>query len=140
MKYLLSAGLALAFLLVPLVPGQTRAEYQVTIIATNMDPIQLGPWYLYWPMSRHFVAPAPTGYPFWPPPQGLPNVAMGGPACPPGTPYPPPAAAPVVPAVPAPAPPPVQTVKPAGYYPGAYSRPVPYYAQAYSIPAYWYDH
>src|SRR5437879_201097 len=109
MKYCFGAGAALALLLVPLLFGQpqARADYMVTITATNMDPIQLGPWYLYWPMERHFVAPAPTGYPFWPPRQGLPNLAIGGPACPPGTPYPPPVAAPVVPAVPAPALPPV---------------------------------
>jgi hypothetical protein len=103
MKSLFRAGTALALLLLPLLPGgrQARAEYQVTIFATNADPVQLGPWYLYWPMERHFMVPAPTGYPFWPSPQALPSVAIGGPTCPPGTPYPPPpAAAPVVPAVP----------------------------------------
>ena len=40
---------------------------------------QLGPWYLYWPMEAHFQAPAPTGYPYWPAPMGLPpqNAAYG---------------------------------------------------------------
>ncbi len=129
MKYLVRAGKALALLLLVLLSGgqQARAEYQVTIIATNADPVQLGPWYLYWPMERHFMVPAPTGYPFWPSPQGLPSLAIGGPTCPPGTPYPPPAAAPVVPAVPAPPLPPVDTVKPAAYY-----------GTACSVPSYWY--
>jgi hypothetical protein len=130
MKYLFRAGAALALLLLPCLPDgrQARAEYQVTIIATNQDPVQLGPWYLYWPMSRHFVAPAPTGFPFWPSPQGLPNVAIGGPTCPPGTPYPPPPPGPaVVPAVPGPALPPADGVKPASYC-----------GVSYSVPSYWY--
>jgi hypothetical protein len=44
---------------------------------------QLGPWYLYWPMEAHFQAPAPTGYPYWPAPMGLPPqtaAAYGAPA------------------------------------------------------------
>jgi hypothetical protein len=27
-----------------------------------------GPWYGHWPYPAHFQHPAPTGYPFWPPP------------------------------------------------------------------------
>lgn len=36
-------------------------------------PAQAGPWYLYWPMEAHFVAPAPTGYPYWPSGMTLPD-------------------------------------------------------------------
>lgn len=28
----------------------------------------VAPWYLYWPMDAHFQVPAPTNYPYWPPP------------------------------------------------------------------------
>lgn len=38
-------------------------------------PAQLGPWYMYWPMEAHFQTPAPTGYPYWPAAQTLPNGA-----------------------------------------------------------------
>lgn len=66
---------------------------------------QAGPWYLYWPLESHFVAPAPTGYPYWPPAQGLPNIPIGGPAYPPpGVAAPPVIAVPPAAAVPAPAP------------------------------------
>jgi hypothetical protein len=72
---------------------------------------QAGPWYLYWPLEAHFVAPAPTGYPYWPSPQGLPPTVFGGPTCPPGVPVaPPPPYAAAPPA--AVAPPPVATVPP----------------------------
>jgi hypothetical protein len=37
-----------------------------------------GPWYLYWPLEAHFQVPAPTGYPYWPNPMGLPLQAPGG--------------------------------------------------------------
>ena len=63
-----------------------------------------GPCYLYWPLEAHFVAPAPTGYPYWPSPMGLPATSFGGPACPPGVPVPPPAVAAARGAVPAPIP------------------------------------
>jgi hypothetical protein len=36
-------------------------------------PAQAGPWYLYWPMEAHFNTPAPTGYPYWPGPQTMPQ-------------------------------------------------------------------
>jgi hypothetical protein len=93
---------------------------------------QLGPWYLYWPMEAHFVAPAPTGYPYWPSAQVLPGMAIGGPAMgapPAGAPgLPPPAMMPGPggPAIgPAPAPGPV--LNPVGYRP------------AQQVPTYWYD-
>jgi hypothetical protein len=38
-------------------------------------PAQLGPWYQYWPLEAHYNAPAPTGYPYWPAAQTLPNGA-----------------------------------------------------------------
>jgi hypothetical protein len=102
-------------------------------IQNNALP-QTGPWYLYWPLEGHFVAPAPTGYPYWPNPQGLPQAAFGGPALPPGCPpaYAPALAAPVprtavppaavVPRVPAPSP-----LQPTSYY---------FVGQP---PSYWYD-
>ena len=64
---------------------------------------QAGPWYLYWPLEAHFVAPAPTGYPYWPAPQGLPNINIGGPTCPPGVPVPQVVAPPPVATAPLPA-------------------------------------
>jgi len=43
---------------------------------------QLGPWYQYWPMEAHFQTPALCNYPYWPPPQMLPDQAkaLGAPA------------------------------------------------------------
>jgi hypothetical protein len=98
---------------------------------------QLGPWYLYWPMEAHFVAPAPTGYPYWPSAQVLPGMAIGGPAMappagPPSLPPPGMVPAPGGPAIgpaPAPAPAPGPVLNPVGY------RPAPY-----QVPSYWYDH
>ncbi|HTU92255.1 MAG TPA: hypothetical protein VMF69_19395 [Gemmataceae bacterium] len=120
---------------------------------------QAGPWYLYWPLEAHFVAPAPTGYPYWPPPQGLPATTFGGPAVPPPSvlAMPPAAAAPrpvaTVPAAPV-APPPVMTApvspNPAPQPPPAatpqlqlppYLQPTSYYPNVTSgqPPSYWYD-
>ncbi|HTU21112.1 MAG TPA: hypothetical protein VMG10_23870 [Gemmataceae bacterium] len=125
---------------------------------------QAGPWYLYWPLEAHFVAPAPTGYPYWPAPQGLPNISFGGPTCPPGVPAPPVAPAPLAPApavlpappvatapVPAiqtnpqPAAPPAPQAPPPPASPQLqlppYLQPTSYYAPVYSgqPPSYWYD-
>jgi hypothetical protein len=123
---------------------------------------QAGPWYLYWPLEAHFVAPAPTGYPYWPSPQGLPPTVFGGPTCPPGAPVvPAPAAA--VPVAPPPvatapsanvAPPPITTTPapanpaPQPTPPAApqlqlppYLQPTSYYPTVPSgqPPSYWYD-
>jgi len=71
---------------------------------------QAGPWYLYWPLEAHFTAPAPTGYPYWPSPQGIYAASFGGPAYPPGVPVVP---APAMAAPPAAvAPPPVVNAPP----------------------------
>ncbi len=124
-----------------------------------------GPGYMYWPLEAHFVAPAPTGYPYWPSPQVLPPTSFGGPAVPP-----PPAFVPPQPAVVAPraavappvatvpptsvAPPPVTTMPPAANpspQPAPSTRPqiqLPPYLQPTSYylpvtsgqpPSYWYD-
>jgi hypothetical protein len=120
-----------------------------------------GPWYLYWPLEAHFVAPAPTGYPYWPSPQGLPATTIGGPACPPGVPVvaaPAVAAPPVMPAPGAAVPPPVSTtpapVTPAPRTPPQtsptsapqlqlppYLQPTSYYPTGSpgQAPSYWYD-
>ncbi len=112
---------------------------------------QAGPWYLYWPLEAHFVAPAPTGYPYWPPPQRLPAISIGSPACPP--PY---VAAPPVAAVPPimTAPIPAQTAPQAAPLPAPQTAPpaspqlqLPPYLQPTSYyptysgqpPSYWYD-
>jgi hypothetical protein len=129
---------------------------------------QAGPWYLYWPLEAHFVAPAPTGYPYWPSPQGLPPIAFGGPTCPPGVPVPPPSVAAAPPGVPAPAaqpapqpvpqpapqpapqsapqplPQPVPQATPStspGVQLPPYLQPTSYYAPLSSgqPPSYWYD-
>jgi hypothetical protein len=123
---------------------------------------QAGPWYLYWPLEAHFVAPAPTGYPYWPSPMGLPATSFGGPSCPPGTPVAPPPAANAPPATNAPSatnapaapqatpapqaapqgapqaapkPAPQNSILPSYLQPTAYS-PISYTGQA---PSYWYD-
>jgi hypothetical protein len=153
----------LALFVLPLAMTSVRAEgWPLNIQASGsfsfksthgpMMP-QAGPWYLYWPMEAHFVAPAPTGYPYWPPPQGLPNISIGGPACPPPAAYAPPpvVAAPPAAIAPAPATQPApqaaptspQTTTPAGpklqfppyLQPTSYS-PIIYTGQA---PSYWYD-
>jgi hypothetical protein len=38
-------------------------------------PTVLGPWYNYWPLEAHFQVPAHPQYPYWGPPQTLPNGA-----------------------------------------------------------------
>ena len=60
---------------------------------------QLGPWYLYWPLEAHFQTPAPTGYPYWPSPMGLPPTGVPGPG----------------------------NFQPAAYQPSGYGAPPPYY-------------
>jgi hypothetical protein len=112
---------------------------------------QAGPWYLYWPLEAHFVAPAPTGYPYWPSPQGLPNISIGGPTCPPGVPVAPPpvaAAPPPVVTTPAPAAQPAPQPAPQAAPPAApqlqlppYLQPTSYYPTGTSgqPPSYWYD-
>jgi hypothetical protein len=122
---------------------------------------QAGPWYMYWPLEAHFVAPAPTGYPYWPPPQGLPATTFGGPACPPGVPVvaaPQGAAPQILPTPPVANPPPVSTI-PAPTTPAPQTVPqgsptstpqlqLPPYLQPTSYyptgslgqpPSYWYD-
>jgi hypothetical protein len=74
---------------------------------------QAGPWYQYWPLEAHFQPPAPTGYPYWPPPMTLPLAPQH--AAPP-QPLPPVQAAPLKPV----------SFQPVGYY---------YYGQP---PNYWY--
>ncbi|HEY7153186.1 MAG TPA: hypothetical protein VH575_04420 [Gemmataceae bacterium] len=111
---------------------------------------QAGPWYLYWPIEAHPVPPAPTGYPYWPNPMGLPTTSFGGPSSPPGTPVAPPPAtnapsattpAPAPQAAPqgapqaAPKPAPQNSILPPYLQPTACS-PVSYTGQA---PSYWYD-
>ena|SRR5690349_16217801 len=76
---------------------------------------QCGPWYLYWPLAAHFGPPAPTGYPYWPPPMTLPAQAA---------PY----------AAAAHAPLPLAPVQAAPLQPTAFQQ-VGYYPQA---PSYWY--
>jgi hypothetical protein len=152
---------AAVLLLVPLAAGSAHAEgCPFSVKAGGSFYIQggpgchwpqAGPWYLYWPLEAHFVAPAPTGYPYWPSPQGLPNVAFGGPAVlpkppappppPPGAPPPPPATGPMLPSVPPPAVPPA--VPPAAARPAAPSlQPTGYYHYPYASnappPSYWY--
>jgi hypothetical protein len=110
---------------------------------------QAGPWYLYWPLEGHFVAPAPTGYPYWPNPQGLPKTAFGGPVVPPphGPAYAPPAPAPAPGTVasPANAPPstrPTASLQPTSYYPLGFAQPTANYYPTLFIgqpPSYWYD-
>ena len=117
---------------------------------------QAGPWYLYWPLEAHFVAPAPTGYPYWPGPMGLPPGSFGGPAYPPGVAVapapgyaPPPAAvvpapAPTAPAPTAPAPvlaPPAAPTAPQLAVP-PYLQPTGFVPVGYTgqAPSYWYDH
>ncbi|HWG43398.1 MAG TPA: hypothetical protein VN688_11485 [Gemmataceae bacterium] len=102
---------------------------------------QAGPWYLYWPLEAHFVAPAPTGYPYWPGPQVLPKMSIGGPAVPPAPAYVPPPAVVPVPAAPAAAAA-GPALQPTNYSPTQYTRQIPnYYPILYTgqAPSYWYD-
>ncbi len=165
-----------ALLALPLVVGSVHAEgcwpFNVKCsgsfsFQSSHGPAapQAGPWYLYWPLEAHFVAPAPTGYPYWPSPQVLPPTSFGGPAVPP-----PPAFVPPPPAVVAPraavappvasvpptsvTPPPVTTTPPAANpapqrAPSTtpqiqlppYLQPTSYYPRVTSgqPPSYWYD-
>jgi hypothetical protein len=124
-------------------PHKLQIEGSWSFTFRNNAWPQTGPWYLYWPLEAHFVAPAPTGYPYWPGPQVLPKMSIGGPAVPPPPVYAPPPAA-VVPA-PVPAAPPAAAgpaLQPTSYYPTPYTRqapgayPIIYTGQA---PSYWYD-
>jgi hypothetical protein len=151
----------MALLALPLLAASACAEgwpFNVQVdgsfhIKSSRGPAcpQAGPWYLYWPMEAHFVAPAPTGYPYWPSPQGLPGMSFGGPACPPPSfaaappimTAPPPAATAPVPATPAPqpAPPAAAPASPQLQLP-PYLQPTSYYYPAsYTTqpPSYWYD-
>jgi hypothetical protein len=129
--------LGIALVALPLVAASARAEgWPFSIQAggsfyikgANVAVPQAGPWYLYWPLEAHFVAPAPTGYPYWPGPQVLPPTSFGGPTNPPGVPVAPPVA-PVPPyAAPAPAPAavipaPATTPAPANVAPGPQAAP-----------------
>jgi hypothetical protein len=113
-------------------------------------PCHCFPWYLYWPYEAHFQVPAPTKFPFWPPPMTAGPLA--GPA------FPMPAGPLVAPGYPAPAgpalppapnllprpltgnpqppavPPPVQ---PIGYHPQQQVPSYGFYPQQ-QIPSYWY--
>jgi hypothetical protein len=108
---------------------------------------QAGPWYLYWPLEAHFVAPAPTGYPYWPSPQALPPTTFGGPAVPPPPVFAPPPPVPAVPPAPV-APPPVTTAPAPPTQPPqprlqlpSYLQPTSYYIPVSTgqPPSYWYD-
>lgn len=160
-----------ALLALPLLTGSLHAEGWPFNVQANFNfcfkssrgpcSPQAGPWYLYWPLEAHFVAPAPTGYPYWPAPMGLPNISFGGPTCPPGVPVPPVAAAPPVAAIPpvTTLPPPVtttpvpvpqttpqappQAAPPAGRQVQLppYLQPTSYYplGNGGQVPSYWYD-
>lgn len=122
---------------------------------------QAGPWYLYWPLEAHFVAPAPTGYPYWPPPQAAPKLPP--PVIPPNytsAPLPPkppvaatrpapvtlppvrtkPAAAPAAPRTKPPASP-AQPAAPPQLQLPPYLQPTSYYPTVPTgqPPSYWYD-
>ena len=129
---------------------QASGSFQIKGARGPTSP-QAGPWYLYWPLEAHFVAPAPTGYPYWPSPQGLPGMNIGGPAGPPPQVYAPPSAPMMqVPSSPAPQPttpagPKLQFppyLQPTSYHPlGASGQPASYNPIIYSgqPPSYWYD-
>ncbi len=84
---------------------------------------QLGPWYHYWPLEAHFVTPATTGYPYWPPPQAL---------TPPPPVLPPPQPGPDGKPNPGP------EVKPVGYYYSPYQT-YPSSIRTGPAPSYWYS-
>ena len=142
--------LAAALLALPLLAAPARAHgLKIMWQINNGPPIQLGPWYQYWPLEAHFQVPAPCSYPYWPPPMTLPGAvpplgaAAGGPApapVPPPTqvaPPPVPVAPPPAPVPPGPAqlpPPEPRILGPANFHAPAY-QPVGYYQQ---VPSYWY--
>ncbi len=159
-------GVALLALPFVAVSAQAQVGYRsvtingsFTMAFRNSAFPQAGPWYLYWPLEGHFVAPAPTGYPYWPNPQGLPQVAFGGPTAPPYAPAYAPAYVPPVPApVPGTAVPPANVapptnilppptapgapLQPTSYYPLSFARPAAnYYPTMFTgqPPSYWYD-
>jgi hypothetical protein len=140
MRNIMKRLLGLALLALPLCVSMAQANNQICIslpgtplradfgfnFHLNVVPLapnasQLGPWYLYWPQEAYFVVPAPTGYPYWPSPMVLPNMALGGPQ---GVPPPPPGAVPAPPAV----------VPAVPQLPAPAVKPV-----SYPAPAYWYD-
>jgi hypothetical protein len=169
MKKLLVWGLAALPLLALPARAWSWDNGHLNLIFHPLPPnwSQLGPWYLYWPMSAHFVAPAPTGYPYWPSAQGLPGMAFGGPQgpgapqggmyapqggmyapqggayVPPGGAYavPPGSYAPPAPTLPTPVPVPSTTpvVPPVPATVPPAIKPAGYYPAGYSVPSYWYD-
>ena len=122
---------------------QFRGDWSITF-RSNAFP-QAGPWYLYWPLEGHFVAPAPTGYPYWPNPQGLPPTVFGGPVVPAphGPAYAPPVPTAVPPAgvVPS-ATAPTAPLQPTSYDPRSLAQPTANYFPSMFFgqpPSYWYD-
>jgi hypothetical protein len=147
-----------ALLALPFVAASAQAQVgyrsvqvngSFTMTFRNSAFPQAGPWYLYWPLEGHFVAPAPTGFPYWPNPQGLPPTAFGGPVIPP--PHGPGYAPPVPTPVPGSTAPPARTVpptalpaplQPTSYDPLGLVRPTASYSPTLFIgqpPSYWYD-
>jgi hypothetical protein len=129
-KFFLAAMLVLPLLAAPAradgclfpfhVEGGVNANFRINCGSNYGGGYQLGPWYHYWPLEAHFVTPAPTGFPYWPPPQAL---------MPPPNPVLPP---------PQPKPNPGPDVKPVGYYYAPYQtyQPSIRYGPA---PSYWYS-
>jgi hypothetical protein len=133
-KLFLAAVLVLPLLAVPAradgwccpmhAEGGINANFSISAGRACGGVYQLAPWYNYWPLEAHFVTPAPTGYPFWPPPQA-PMLAPN-------------------PLLPAPQPKPDgktnagPEVKPVGYSSPSYQSypPTIIYGQA---PSYWYS-
>jgi hypothetical protein len=140
--------LGVALLALPFAAGPSHAEgwpFNIQaggsfyIKGSNGTCPQAGPWYLYWPLEAHFVAPAPTGYPYWPAQQGIMATNFGGPACPPGVPVaaaPQAANAPQAAAAPQAAYPPQAAYAPQSAYPpqARYAPPTGYAPQATSAP------
>ncbi len=103
---------------------------------------QAGPWYLYWPLEAHFCTPAPTGYPYWPSPQGIPAMTYNTGAYAPAPVAAYPQTAPALQPAPAPQPKPQtsSSTTPSLLYP-PYLRPTSYNPILHDgqAPSYWYD-
>ncbi len=77
----LSAAAVLAVALLA-VPAEARASGKIIdfqggfkCIGFNFGigkgtPVQVQPWYLYYPLEAQFQTPAPTPFPYWPAPMG----------------------------------------------------------------------